>query len=829
MLLGWSGYMVETLMRDVVYGLRMLRKTPALTAIVTITLALGIGANTAIFSVMNGWLLRPLPITAPHQIAVLAFSQQKEGSNFSFPDLLDFRKQSDTFSDLFAYGLGVAGLSANGKANEFAYSAVTGNYFSALGIKPLLGRFFLPGEGEESGEELLVVLGYSYWQKKFGGDSSVVGKQVIVNGKAAAIIGVAPKEFHGTLFFFDMDGYLPLSAMAADLGSSSFWTDKHDRRLTVLARLKPGVSFAQAQSSADLVAARLADQYAEAERKIEIRVIPERLARPASSVASFVPVIASLFLALPAFLLLLACANVAIILLARTTVRRREMAIRVALGAGRGRLIRQMLTECFLLTLFGGVAGVIFGKWAIAGSGSILHSVTSTSNFAYKLDSSFDWRVFAYALAAAFLATIFAGGWPALRASRANVNEMFHERGQIDSSSSRRSFRGLLVVAQVAGSLTLLIVAGLFVRGLGSAKHMYLGFDPEHVLNVMMDPHQIGLDEKRTRIFYRQLEKRVQAMPGVESASLAFAVPLAYPGHSGRIYLEGDAFSSSQQPPEISFNSVDSDYFETMRVPLLRGRAFAESDDEKSIPVAIINRMMARRMWPNENPIGKRFSLKGVRGPFIEVVGVAENGQYLFLSPNPQPYFYVPLTQNFSSFLSLQVRSSGRPESIITGLQEEIRGLAPDLPIIDMRTMPQIVQGLAGLFVFRLAASLASVLGFLGLTLAVAGVYGIVSFEVGQRTHEIGIRVALGAERSQIMRLALGQGLKLVGAGLGAGLFASWIVAHAISKLLIGVSGSDLVTYTTVSIMLLVVTLLACWIPARRALLVDPVVALRYE
>jgi predicted permease len=318
-------------------------------------------------------------------------------------------------------------------------------------------------------------------------------------------------------------------------------------------------------------------------------------------------------------------------------------------------------------------------------------------------------------------------------------------------------------------------------------------------------------------------------MPGVESASLAFAVPLAYPGHSGRIYLEGDAFSSSQQPPEISFNSVDSDYFETMRVPLLRGRAFAESDDEKSIPVAIINRMMARRMWPNENPIGKRFSLKGVRGPFIEVVGVAENGQYLFLSPNPQPYFYVPLTQNFSSFLSLQVRSSGRPESIITGLQEEIRGLAPDLPIIDMRTMPQIVQGLAGLFVFRLAASLASVLGFLGLTLAVAGVYGIVSFEVGQRTHEIGIRVALGAERSQIMRLALGQGLKLVGAGLGAGLFASWIVAHAISKLLIGVSGSDLVTYTTVSIMLLVVTLLACWIPARRALLVDPVVALRYE
>lgn len=821
---------LDSFLQDVRYGLRMLGKSSGLTMVLVLTLALGIGVNTAIFSVLNGWLLRPLPVPAAEQLTVLAFSQQKEGSNFSYPDLLDFRSQTDTFSDLFGYGLGVGALSANGKANEFAYSSVTGNYFSALGVKPERGRLFLPGEGEKPGEQLLVVLGYSYWQRKFGGDSSVVGKQVLVNGKSALIIGVAPGEFHGTLFSFDMDGYLPLHAMAQDQNSNGFWNDRRDRRLTVLGRLNPDANLARAQSSVDIVAQRLAAQFPATNRGVSVRVIPERFARPAALVASFVPVTATLFLVLAALVLLLACVNVANVQLAKVTARQNEMAVRSALGGSRVRLIRQLLTENLLLALVGGVTGVVLGKWVINASGSMLHSVTTTTNFAYKMDSSFDWRVFAYSLAAAVFTACFIGIWPALRASRPNVNSMLHDGGRgVSGDTGSHRFRSALVATQVAGSLVVLVISGLFVRSLHHAEHMYLGFDPDHVLNLMIDPHQIGYDETRTKTFYRDLENRLRALPGVESASLPLAVPLGYPGHVGPVFVEGVSLAPAQQPPTISYNSVDPNYFETMRIPLLHGRAFWESDSETTQMVAIVNQTLAKRFWPNEDPIGKRFSLKSATGPFIEVVGVASDGQYFFLSPEPQPYFYVPLTQNYTSFRSLQIRSAIPPESLITEVQQKIRTLDPDLPIIDVRTMNQILHGLAGLFVFRLAGSLVGVMGILGLTLAVIGVYGVVSFSVTQRTHEIGIRMALGAGRGNILKLSVGQGLALVTVGVVVGLLVAWAATRAMTKLLVGISASDPVTYVTVAVLLLTVTLLACWIPARRATNVAPMIALRHE
>lgn len=337
--------LTKNISQDIRYGARVLRKNPSFTVVAALTLALGIGVNTAIFSVLNGWLLRPLPVRAPEQIFVLAFSQQHEGSNFSYPDLVDFRNESGAFSDLLAYGLSVAGLSARGRAIEFAYSSVTGNYFSSLGVKPALGRFFLPGEGETPGAPLLVVLGNSYWRRNFGSDSGVIGTQVLVNGKSATIIGIAPKEFHGTFFAFDMDGFLTLNAMAADKSSNGFWTDRRDRRLVVLGRLKPGVSRSQARTSENLIASRLAGQYPSTNNDVAIRVIPEKLARPAPLVSSFVPAIASVFLALAALVLLLACMNVANLSLARAMAGRRGMAIRSALGASRARLVRQMITE----------------------------------------------------------------------------------------------------------------------------------------------------------------------------------------------------------------------------------------------------------------------------------------------------------------------------------------------------------------------------------------------------------------------------------------------------------------------------------------------------
>ena len=597
------GIFSETFFQDLGHGVRLLRKSPSLTAIIVITLALGIGVNTAIFSVLNGWLLRPLPVRAPNQIVVLTFSQQHQGSNFSYPDLLDFRKQSDTFSDLFAYALSVAGLSSSGRATEFAYSSVAGNYFSALGVTPALGRFFMPGEGEAPGTPLLAVLGNSYWQKNFGGDPAVVGKQVLVNGQPATVIGVAPKDFHGTFFAFDMDGFLTLNAMDMGKETSNFWTDRRDRRLVVLGRLKAGVPLSRANSSANVIAQRLAAEYPSTNSDVIIHVIPERLARPAPLVSSFVPVIAGLFLVLAALVLLLACMNVANLLLARATTRRRELAIRSALGAGRTRLIRQMITETLLLALLGGIAGMFFGEWAVSAGGSALHSVTTTTNFAYKMDCQLDWRVFSYTFAAVILAAILVGLWPALRAGRAGAKEILHSSGRSDSAGAgRQKFRSVLVVAQVAGSLLLLVVAGLFVRSLQHAERMYLGFEPDHVLNVMLDPHQIGYDDMRAQSLYRALEERVRSLSEVSSVSLASAVPLGIPGGAAPIYVDSQPLAPGQQPPQISFNTVDSGYFATMRIPLLRGRAFDESDTESAPLIAMVNETMAKKLWPHEDP-----------------------------------------------------------------------------------------------------------------------------------------------------------------------------------------------------------------------------------
>ncbi len=431
---------METFLHDVRYGLRVMAKTPSITAIVVITLALGIGVNTAIFSILNGWLFRPLPVPAPEQIVVLASQHQGEGSAISYPALLDLRRQADLFSDVFAYGLGIAGLSVEHKPHEFAFSAVTGNYFSALGLKPAVGRLFLPGEGENPGEELLLVLGYSYWQKTFGGDPGVEGKQVLLNGKPARIIGVASREFHGLLFSFDIDGYVPLNTMLSLVrvgDTHRYWSDRDDRVLTVVGRLKPKVSVGQAQSSVDVIAARMAAQYPATDRAARIRVIPEWRARPAPFVSSFVPMIAGLFLVLPGLVLLLAGMNVANILLVRAMLREREMAIRAALGAARGRLMRLMLTESLILALLGSIAGVVLGYWAVGASGAMLHPVvTTSSDLGYRMDYSLDWRVLAYTALAAALTGIIVGLWPALRAGRGDLHLVLH------GSSGASSFAG---------------------------------------------------------------------------------------------------------------------------------------------------------------------------------------------------------------------------------------------------------------------------------------------------------------------------------------------------------------------------------------------------
>jgi predicted permease len=822
---------LQTVLFDCRFAFRQVRKEPAVTATVVITLGLGIGVNTAMFSLLNGWLLRPLPVPSPQQVTVLA-SQQKEGSNgnFSYPDFLDFQRGDDSFSSLFGYAFGIGGLSADGEAREIAYSSVTGNYFSGLGVKPALGRLFLPGEGEKPGEELLVVLGYSFWQSKFGGDPHVIGKSVRVNGKQATVIGVTPREFHGTVFLLDMDAFLPLSALSLISDSVNSLTVRDDRLLTVMGRLKQGTALKQAQSSTDVIADRLATQYPEADKGVKVQLVPESFARPGAFVATFVPVIASLFLVLAGLVLLLACTNVANMLLVRATVRSREVAIRAALGATRARIIRQVVTESLLMALLGSVAGILLGSASLAVSGSLLHSVfTNRNNRGFSMDVSFDWRVFAYATVTAILAGILVGLWPALRATRADVNVELQESSRGASPSGGKStVRSALTVAQLACSLVLLIAAGLFVRSLNAAEHMYLGFNPDHVLNVIMDPHEIGYDQPQTKAFYQQLVDEVRRIPGVQSTSLAFTVPMGFPSKTTPVVVQGHPVTARERPTVIPYDCISPSYLETMQIPLLKGRKFKESDSEGSPPVAIVNQTMAKRFWPNEDPVGKYFSMKSNTGPFIEIVGVARDGQYFFISTAAQPYFYLPLAQNFVSYRFLQLRTSVPPQSIVSTVEERIHKLAPDLPIDDIRTMQQLVQGIAGLFLFRLAATVAAVMGFLGLTLAIVGVYGVVSYSVSRRTHEIGIRVAVGAGRNDILKLVCRQGLELIGAGVCAALLAAWALARAVASLLLNVSPADPVTFVSVAALIILVALAACLIPAYRATRIDPNSALRY-
>jgi predicted permease len=576
----------------------------------------------------------------------------------------------------------------------------------------------------------------------------------------------------------------------------------------------------------NVVSGRLAEQYPATDRGVTVRVIPERLARPQPFANNIVPFVAGIFLVLAALVLLLACVNVANILLVRATMRQREMAIRAALGAGRGRLIRQMLTESIMLALFGGAGGLVVGVWA---SGAIA-SLLPASRFPVRLDFSFDWRVFAYAMAAALLTGTLMGVWPALRAGRADVNGVLHGGGRSDTAGvGRHRVRSVLVVAQVGGSLVLLIVAGLFVRTLFRAQRAYLGFDPNNVLNLTLDPREVGYDEARAKSFYRDLEARVRALPGVQSASLASSVPTGNGNYGSSIYIEGHTLAPGQQPPVVIYNRVDAPYFDTMRVPLLRGRAFRENDDEKAPLVAIVNQTMARQFWPNEDPLGKRFSLKSATGPFVEIVGLTGDGRYVFIGWDKEPYFFVPLAQNYTGYRTLQIRSSVPPENLITQVQSAVQVLDPNMPVSDVQTMWQSLSGGNGFFIFRVGAILAASIGILGLTLAVVGVYGVVSFAASQRTREIGIRMALGADQRDILRLVLRQGLMLVMGGVLAGVLLAWALTRSMVTLLIGVSPTDALTFATATLLLGGIGLWACYAPARRAMHLEPTVALRHE
>ncbi|MGO9010350.1 MAG: ADOP family duplicated permease [Bryobacteraceae bacterium] len=817
---------LDSLLQDVRYALRTLRRDAAFTTVAVLILALGIGANTAVFSLGNVFLFRPLPVKDADRLAVVAVQREADSDSdqVSYLDYLDYRAHSSAvFTDMTGYCINIVGLGYRGRADRLIVSYVPSNFFSMLGIRPALGRLIDPGEGEAPGTAPVVVLGHSYWEKRFGGDPDVIGRTVRLNGTAVTVIGVVPKEFLGPYSLLEMDAYAPIG-MQGFPSPTTLFTSRAEHDMRVLATLKPGVGIAQAQAALNVIGQRLAQVYPQADQGQRVRVFSEPKARPEPAAADSKFLVATVFLVMVGLVLVVACLNVANLLLARAAAREKEIAIRAAIGAGRKRLLRQLLTESMLLAMAGGVGGAIVGNWV----SRLLNGLRPLGDLPLRLAFAFDWRVFAYVAGTALLAGVLAGLAPAMRVSRTDLNLALREGGRgLIGESGRPWLRNGLVIAQVAGSLILLVAAGLFTRSLTRAESIDLGFDPHNVLNVSLDPGLQGYTQARAEALCRELLRRTQTLPGVRSASLAFSIPLGYYNDSAPVYAAAQAPSPSRQVPGASLNAVSPDYFTTMRMRILEGRAFADADTAASEPVAIVNQTMAERLWPHRDAVGQRFSYKGDSGPLVTVVGVAHDAKTSSLLDAPGMYFYVPQAQHYRSTHVLQARTSVPPESLAPAVESLVRQLDPNLPVYEVMSMEKSLAGGNGFLLFEVGATFAGALGGLGLLLAVVGVYGVVSYSAGRRRHELGIRMALGAQRDAIFRLVIRQAVLLVGFGIALGLVAALGVSRLLASLLVGVSAYDPVTFVCVSTMLMASALLACYIPAHRAARVEPMAALR--
>jgi predicted permease len=822
---------MQSFWQDLKYAMRSLRNAPGFAIIAIVTLGLGMAVNTTVFSVINGLLLRSLPVPHPEQITVLALKQQGTDGfqTFSYPDFSDIRMQSVSTAEVFAFRTSLVSILADNRGDHCVISRVSGNYFSALGVQPELGRLILPTEGQTPNADPVIVLSYVYWQKRFNRDPSIVGKTVQVDDRPMTVIGVSPKGFLGTYAFLSMDAFVPMSATigtGAENGVKEFWEKRDRRSISLLARLNPGVSLKQANTTFSVIANRIAEQHPDADKGISIQVFPEKLARPEPDPDNTIPNAALAFTALGALVLLVACFNIANVLLVRATVRQREMAIRAAVGAGRSRLIRQHLTESLMLALFGGSAGMLLGWWAAG----FLGSLNLGTDLPVRFNFDPDLRVFLFALSVVLVTGAVVGILPALRVARTDVNSMLREGGRGTTDGGRRHWvRNGLVMAQVAGSLLLLIVAGLFVRSSQKAEHIALGFNADHVLDVPIDVKQIGYTDAQGKEFFRTLDERLRVLPGVTSESEAFVTPLSLISSDQGLVFDGHEPEPGHTPPGVMFNMVSPDYFSTLQIPLRQGRVFTAADREKTPKVAIVNEAMAKKFWPGQDAVGHHFRF-AVGEPLVwEVVGVVGDTKIKSLTEEPTPFFYVPLEQSYMPLRTIHLRTSVPSDSMKRQVIAQIQELAPTLPVTGARSLSEDLGGINGYLFYKLGAQLTGTIGLLGLVLAIVGVYSVVSYAAVQRTHEIGVRVALGASRVDILRMVLGQSIVIVGLGIVVGLGLAFAATRLVAGFLVGISPTDPATFVSVVTLLALVAVVACWLPAHRATRVNPLVALRYQ
>ena len=823
---------IEDLARDMRYAFRQLLHNPGFAAIAIVTLALGIGVNTAIFSMANGLIFSSLHIQNENRVLQIGFRQNGGAwqAALSLPEYQALAAQTKgVFSDVFGDQYGLDGLSMQGNKPDRAFTDyVTGNYFQSLGVQPFLGRFFTPSEGVNPGADPCVVLSYAYWKQHFAADPGIIGRQIALDGHPMTVIGVAPQNYRGLSSILDLQAYIPM-AMIIPIENTPVadYNRQANRNMHLYGRLKPGVTRARADAALALAARSLAAAHPADERNADLRVFSLAAGRLTGGLDSdhAAVTVSAIFLGLASLVLLLACVNVANLLLVRATVREREMVIRSALGAQRFRLVRQMLTESLLLAVCGGIGGIALGL----GGSSLLASINLQTDLPIAFDFAFDWHVLAFSAAVAVLAGLFVGIVPAVRLARANLNLILREGGRGIAGRGHR-FRDALVTIQIGAALMLLVVASLFTRTLEQSEHADLGFNPNHVLTMMVDPGEIGYNDVRSLDFYKSIVQRLHSLPGVVAVTTAESIPMGLVDNGfDQVSIDGYTPPSGQAPPAIGYNLIGTDFFQTLRVPLREGRAFTDADTDKTLHVVIVSQAMAQKYWPHQDPIGRHIKFSFDPTP-MQVVGVAGNARYGTLAGGIPDYFYAPFLQHYqqNSLQALEVRTAGDPAAMAPAIEQAIHGVAPALPVFEIKTLHQALYSPNGLLLYQMVAALAGVMGTLGLVLAIVGVYGVLSYAVSQKTGEIGVRMALGAQRSDILRMIYRQGLWIVGIGLVVGLAASFGIAHLLRSM-ISVSAADPITYLSVPALLAGIALLACYIPARRATRTEPMEALRTQ
>ena len=817
-----------TLLQDIRYGGRLLMRSPALAIVAVLSLALGIGANTTIFTLVNAVLLNPLPVKDISRLVAVMTTEMRNGTltplgAMSRLNALDIRDRNNVFSGLAVAGFAPLAVSGTeGEPEQVFGQIVTGNYFDVLGAPVAVGRTFNPDEDKELGAHPVVVLAHGLWQRRFGGRPDIVGSEIVLNGRRFTVVGVTAEGFRGTATLGGPDLWVPMAMYREVLSGIAleFFNSRRGIGSQVHARLKDGVTIEQARANVAALFKGLEESFPTDNRGRSATIVPladgtlppafrQNLVRAGGLLAVVVAVV-----------LLIACANVANLLLARATARRQEIAVRLSLGASRVRLMRQLMTESLLLATLGGLGGIAVAFWARA----LLWAYRPPFLQPGAIDLSFDSRVVMFTAIVSLVTGILFGLAPALQSSRPDLVVELKERTSVPSGSRWYSVRNMLVVGQVGLSIVALVSAGLFLRSLGNAQKIDPGWDGSRLLILGMNAGTQGFNEPRGRDLYRRVLERLAGVAGVESVTLSTGVPLFGGGLGRTIFRDGQDANDPRNGRMTQVNQVAPAYFETLGIAIVRGRSFTANDRPGAPPVAIINEAMAKQYWPNEDPIGRHLRIFSDKVP-REIVGIAKTIKVNSLGENDTPYLYLPLEQNYGAQVTVQVKAAGDPAALLGTVRRELQGVEPGMPLLNVNTYETVFR--QSLWAPRMGAWLLGIFALLALLLASIGLYGVMTYSVSQRVRELGIRLALGARQEDVRNMVVRQGVLLALGGVVLGLAVAYGLARLIANLLFGVPPTDPVTFTVIPVVLLVVAVLATYIPAWRASRLDPVEVLR--